>query len=89
VHAATQLDAEGRPDGFFSATPDQIQGAKAVRFALITGSRDFRRGNILDVFYGGFAKSGLPARPFDVPGMGHETANAKTLGTVLDFLDTR
>jgi hypothetical protein len=58
-----------------------------VRFALITGSGDFRRGNILDIFNGGFAREGFQARLFDIPGMAHDTADPQTLSAALDFLE--
>jgi hypothetical protein len=54
---------------------------------VITGSEDFRRGNILDVFNGGFAKAGFQARLFDIPGMSHDVADASTLSAALDFLE--
>jgi hypothetical protein len=54
---------------------------------LITGTRDFRRGNILDIFNGGFAHDGFQAKLFDVRGMGHDVADGETLSAVLDFLE--
>ncbi len=87
VHATSQLDTAGKPYGFFSATADEVQGAKRVRFVLITGSEDFRRGNILDIFNGGFTKAGFQAKLFDVRGMSHDTADAVTLNAALDFLE--
>jgi hypothetical protein len=87
VDATSQLDTAGQPYGFFSATPDEIHGARRVRFAVITGSEDFRRGNILDVFNGGFAKAGFQAKLFDVPGMSHDVADGNTLSSALDFLE--
>jgi hypothetical protein len=47
--------------------------ARQVRFVLITGSNDFRRGNILDIYHGGFSREQFQAKLFDVPGMGHDT----------------
>ena len=87
VYATSQLDTAGQPYGFFPATADEIRGGKSVRFVLITGSKDFRRGNILDLFNGGFVKAGFQAKLFDVPGMSHDTANAGTLNAALDFLE--
>jgi hypothetical protein len=60
---------------------------RRMRFALITGSRDFRRGNILDIYYGGYLARSFRARLFDVEGMGHETCGAPTLAQVIDFLE--
>lgn len=87
VDATSQLDTAGQPYGFFSATPDEIRGSRRVRFAVITGAEDFRRGNILDVFNGGFAKAGFQAKLFDVPGMSHDVADPSTLFSALDFLE--
>ena len=52
---------------------------------MITGSRDFRHGNILDIFNGGFAAEGFKAKLFDVPGMPHDTADAQTLSAAPRF----
>jgi hypothetical protein len=53
--ATSTKDTAENPYGLFDATADEITGARGVHFALITGSRDFRHGNILDIFNGGFA----------------------------------
>jgi hypothetical protein len=85
--ATSSVDTAGNPYGRFEATSDEITRAHAVRFALITGSRDFRRGNILDIFNGGFSQDGFKAKLFDVPGMPHDTADAQTLSAALDFIE--
>ena len=87
VLATSVVDTIGKPYGVFDATADEIEQAKHLRFALITGTNDFRRGNILDIYNGGFAKEGFQAKLFDVPGMGHEICPAETLSAALDFLD--
>jgi hypothetical protein len=87
VNAISLTDNAGHPF-LFEATEREIQAAKRVRFALITGSEDFRRGNILDIFYGGFTKAGFQAKLFDVPGMSHDVADGATLNAVLDFLES-
>jgi predicted esterase len=88
VQAATSsADTAGKPYGLFDATANEIAGARGVRFALITGSRDFRHGNILDIFNGGFAAEGFKAKLFDVPGMPHDTADSQTLSAALDFIE--
>jgi hypothetical protein len=85
--ATSTVDTARNPYGLFDATTDEIGGARGVRFALITGSRDFRHGNILDIFNGGFAAEGFKAKLFDVPGMPHDTADAQTLSAALDFIE--
>lgn len=87
VYATSLVDNAGYPF-LFQATEREIRGAKHVRFALITGSEDFRRGNILDIFYGGFTRAGFQAKLFDVPGMSHDVAGGATLNSVLDFLES-
>jgi hypothetical protein len=88
VQEATSLvDTAGNPYGLLEATADEIANAHTVRFALITGSQDFRRGNILDIFNGGFSPDGFKARLFDVPGMPHDTADGQTLSAALDFIE--
>jgi len=68
--------------------PPDMGRARQVRFALITGSNDFRYGNILDIYHGGFARFGFRAKLFDVPRMGHTTADAATLEAALDVNGT-
>ena len=74
--------------GLFSASPLEVDNARQnVRFALITGSRDFRHGNILDVYEGGYADDGFAAKLFDVPDMSHAYCNAETLARAIVFVD--
>jgi hypothetical protein len=58
-----------------------------VGFALITGSKDFVRGYILDLYEGGFAAQKYRAKLFDVPGMNHEIASAATVDRAIRWLD--
>ena len=58
-----------------------------MRFVLITGEHDFRRGNILDLYHDGFSKHGFPTKLLDVPGMGHDVCTADILEQALDFLE--
>lgn len=81
---------ESLSDGYgtlLDASEDDRAKARANRFALITGPDDFRHGNILDLFHGGFEKEGFQARLFDVPGMGHEYSDGRTLAAAIDFVD--
>jgi poly(3-hydroxybutyrate) depolymerase len=87
VSATTQLDTAGQPYGRLAASDAEVRGAKKVRFVLITGTNDFRRGNILDIFHGGFERDGFQAKLFDVPGMGHDICDGDTLARALDFLE--
>lgn len=89
AQATSQVDTTGKPYGVLEASQDDIAGAKHVKFALVTGSNDFRHGNVLDIFHGGFEQDGFQAKLFDVPGMGHDTCNAETLIRILDFLEGR
>jgi len=59
VHATSWVSTSGRPYGTFQAIDEEIVKAEQVRFVLVTGTNDFRRGNILDIFSGGFAKEGF------------------------------
>src|SRR5258708_31116143 len=65
--ATSTVDPAGNPYGLFDATTDEIGGARRVRFALITGSRDFRHRNILDIFNGGFAAESFKDKLFHLP----------------------
>jgi hypothetical protein len=76
-----------KPYGLFDATANEIAGARGVRFALITASRDFRHGNILDTFNGGFAAEDSRPSSLTFPVMPHDTADAQTLSAALDFIE--
>lgn len=89
VQATSQVDTAGKPYGVLEASREDVVAAKQVRFALVTGSGDFRRGNILDIFHGGFERDGFQAKLFDVPGMGHDICDGETFIRVLDFLEGR
>jgi len=88
VHATSWLSRTGQPYGTFEATDEEIVQAKRVRFVLVTGTNDFRRGNILDIFNGGFAKEGFKAKLFDVLGMQHTTCPGDILLAALDFIES-
>jgi hypothetical protein len=56
---------------------------------FITGKGDFRYGNILDIYQGGFVKNQFRARLIDVPGMGHQLCSPGALQEAIRFLDER
>lgn len=88
VDATSQLDTAGKPYGLLEASDADVRGARKVRFVLVTGTNDFRRGNILDIFHGGFERDGFQARLFDVPGMSHDIIDGENLARALDFLES-
>lgn len=85
------VDTEGHSYGVLGqATPQEVANARSrVRFALITGPDDFRHGNILDIYNGGYAAERFQSRLFDVPGMGHDHCSAETLDKALYYLEGR
>jgi hypothetical protein len=86
-YATTDKDQFGNHYGVCAVTPNEIASARdSVKFALITGSGDFRRGNILDIYYGGYLAERFRCKLFDVSGMGHQNCDSKTLEESLDFL---
>jgi hypothetical protein len=87
VDGTSSLDTSGKPYGRVDASDDDVRKAKTVRFALVTGTRDFRHGNILDIFHGGFERDGFKAKLFDVLGMSHDICDRETLSHALDFLE--
>ena len=87
TNASSWISTTGQPYGVFHASSEDIAQAKPVRFVLITGSQDFRRGNILDVFNGGFVRDGFHAKLFDIPGMGHDTCNGAVLDAAIRFIE--
>ena|SRR5579871_196723 len=85
-----KADTAGAPEGpgMVRLAPRRLDAVRRrMRFAIITGSRDFQRGSVLDVYYGGYVAHGFHAILFDVEGMGHETCGAPTLAQAIDFLD--
>jgi hypothetical protein len=87
VYASSWVSTTGQPYGQFEATLGEIARAKRVRFVLITGTNDFRRGNILDIYNGGFVKQHFAAKLIDVPSMDHAICDAATLSAALDFIE--
>jgi len=86
------LDTAGNPYGLWiaDATAGEIERAKrTVRFVLISGTQDFRRGNILDIYNGGYAAHGFQAKLLYVEGMGHDVCDARTLKEALAFLESQ
>lgn len=85
------VDTEGHGYGVLGqATAQEVANARSrVRFALITGPDDFRHGNILDIYNGGYAAERFQSRLFDVPGMGHDHCSADTLDKALYYLEGR
>ena len=75
--------------GVFAHSTDMVDAAKRnIRFALITGQTDVHRDEILDLYYGGFAKDGFQAKLFDLPNSTQGTFNADVLGHALEFLES-
>lgn len=87
VEATSLVDTAGRPYGLLVASNNEVRQARSVRFVLITGTNDFRRGNILDIFHGGFERDGFKAKLLDVPGMSHDICDGETLARAIDFLE--
>lgn len=80
---ATRTD----PYGLIEVPPEQVTAAKAeARFAIVTGPGDFRYGNLLDLYEGGFQPDGYAVKLFDLPGFGHDQCPGKTLDEALSFL---
>ena len=76
------------PYGLFTASASEVSEARnKTKFVLITGGGDFRRGNILDIYNGGFALEHFQSKLIDVPSMGHENCNGQILEQALGFLE--
>jgi hypothetical protein len=69
-----------------TSAEDASAARRAVKFCLITGSGDFRHGNVLDIYNGGFIADGFRAKLIDVPGMGHQDCSGQVLEQALDYL---
>jgi hypothetical protein len=73
--------------GVWPVPPDRVAEArKKVRFVFITGAKDFRYGNILDIYQGGFVKNGFQARLIDQPDMGHQLCSSESLLEAFHFV---
>lgn len=59
-----------------------------VKFAFITGTRDFRYGNIFDMTQA-FVKDGYQVKLIEVPNMAHAMPPPKTLEEAIKYLDDR
>jgi len=76
--------------GVWPVTRDRVIFAKTqVRFVFITGDRDFRHGNILDIYEGGFLKNGFQAKLIDEPNTGHQLCSPESLTTAIHFLNDK
>jgi hypothetical protein len=76
--------------GYFSPGDQRMDDAKKnVKFVLVTGSKDFRHGNILDIYTGGFRKDDYAVKLIDVPGMDHEICSQNALSQGVAFLDKK
>lgn len=76
--------------GYFSLGEQEVAEAKQrVKFVLVTGSKDFRYGNIMDIYTGGFQKDGYTVKLIDVPGMDHTICSPRALSDGISFLDTK
>lgn len=88
VHPVPKEVAAKGAYGLVRATPEEIAAAKAnVRFVIVTGPDDWRYASLLNLYEGGFSRSGLKVKLIDVPGMGHETCGGKALSEALDFIE--
>jgi hypothetical protein len=82
------VDTPSGEYGLMSASPREVDNAREnVRFSLITGSRDFRHGNILDLYDNGYAEEGFAAHVFDVPEMSHALCDAETFSRAITFVE--
>lgn len=76
--------------GIWPIPPKCLAAAKArVKFVFITGAKDFRYGNILDIYHGGFEQNGFQAKLVDVPGMGHELCGRDSLEAAFRFIESK
>lgn len=90
-YATSKTDTGGNPYGVVpGVTESEVNQARAnVKFALITGASDFRHGNILDLYYGGFAAEKFRAKLFDYPNMGHQDCDGAAFEAALDFVESK
>lgn len=76
--------------GYFSMDEQEVAEARQrVKFVLVTGSKDFRYGNIMDIYTGGFQKDGYTVKLIDVPEMDHTICSPRALSDAISFLDKK
>ncbi|MBC7998261.1 MAG: hypothetical protein IAF58_09975 [Leptolyngbya sp.] len=87
---ANPESASDKQYGQARATAQEIDYAKRyVRFALITGSNDFRYNYIRDIYNNGFVPERFQCKLFDIPNMQHINCDGDALRQALEFLRGR
>jgi dienelactone hydrolase len=82
--------ADNRNYGVWPVAREKIAEAKSnVRFVFITGEKDLRYGNIVDICEGGYKRNSFVVNLIDVPGMGHQLCKSEILEQGIEFLDNR
>jgi hypothetical protein len=71
------------------ARPTYLSTAQGRRIVLVTGSGDFNRPQITDVFAAMQQDAFARVRLLDVPGLGHALPDVQTVDAALSFLDPR
>lgn len=75
--------------GWFGLDDARKESARQqIKFVIITGAKDFRYGNLLDILQGGFEKNGYAAKLIDVPGMEHTICEGKQLAEAISFFES-
>ena len=86
-HDAKDVKGDGGQYGVCKASPEEIADARAnAKFVLITGKGCSTRGNILDIYNGGFVVDKFHAKLIEFDGIAHNECDGKTLEQALDFL---
>ncbi len=91
VKAEPLAGDQGYPYGVMSSS-DGVNVPRVkrnVRFVIITGAKDFRYANLLDIYHGGYLADGYRATFLDVPNMGHTIAPPGALGEALRYIEQR
>ncbi len=72
--------------GYFKFTGPTIQKVKeSTKFAIITGSKDFRYFYLKEIAESGFKKNGFKIKLFDIPSFEHRLCTGKELDMVYDY----
>ena len=93
VNFYTELPAgDGKKFGVSYIPDDEVLelARQKCRYVLVTGEKDFNRGNTRSAYDNGFVKEKFANVLYlEVPALGHALPGAKTLGECLDFLDRK
>lgn len=87
-HKKVEFKKIESPDdyGYFNFSGPRFQKVKdSIKFAIITGNKDFRYDYLKEIAESGFKKNGFKIKLFDIPAFEHQLCSGKELGMVYKY----